>query len=578
MSITPKRGIMERKGNGYISTPKGEKMRKRRMGKRTIVGLFVVTVAIGITGCKSQVVVEVKEDSFTYELGQLSKDPKEYLEITPESEYANVSMDWSSVKENEPGTYQVSASLEDKKYPITIILQDTIAPEIIVETDTFKTEQGLTVTKEELLENAHITVTDAGSTHVDIMRKEGTASINGDEISFPYTEEGIFSIVATDQAGNQGSVDISYQAGEPTIPELQGLEEDGIFYIAMGNSDNILESTDLSVVGYDAKDGELPVTVDESGVNKDEEGDYKITFKVEDSDGRITEQQSDVKVVDMSMIDSDDKLTLYLLEPEEYADVEWSDEYRKKCFTSDGRLMVYLMDPDNPADYYINEIEKETCYTKSPVTLFNEPDVGSGQVGMVDAGKEVTLSAMSTNAYGRIEYDGMEGYVFITELTNKRPGSGGSGNSESVVQAPSEQPQDPGSEEVAVHENGYRTDLAQAMFSKINEYRVSCGVQELTWDDTLAGYANTRASELVISNSHTRPDGTSFHSLSGNDTGENISTSNYEDYEEVEVTFNAWKNSAGHNENMLNSAYGSTGIGCYYENGMFYWSQIFKLN
>ena len=38
---------------------------------------------------------------------------------------------------------------------------------------------------------------------------------------------------------------------------------------------------------------------------------------------------------------------------------------------------------------------------------------------------------------------------------------------------------------------------------------------------------------------------------------------------------NAWMNSKGHRENILNTSFDTIGVGCYEENGTYHWVQLF---
>ncbi len=38
---------------------------------------------------------------------------------------------------------------------------------------------------------------------------------------------------------------------------------------------------------------------------------------------------------------------------------------------------------------------------------------------------------------------------------------------------------------------------------------------------------------------------------------------------------NAWMNSKGHRENILNASFDTIGVGYYEENGVYYWVQLF---
>ena len=83
--------------------------------------------------------------------------------------------------------------------------------------------------------------------------------------------------------------------------------------------------------------------------------------------------------------------------------------------------------------------------------------------------------------------------------------------------------------------------------------------------------------QVLFSSLHTRPDGTScFTVLDQNginyfSAGENIAMG----YPTSESVVNGWMNSSGHKANILNSSFTHIGVGCYEENGYYYWVQLF---
>ena len=90
--------------------------------------------------------------------------------------------------------------------------------------------------------------------------------------------------------------------------------------------------------------------------------------------------------------------------------------------------------------------------------------------------------------------------------------------------------------------------------------------------------AQIRATEIEISFSHTRPNGTSFataireQGISYRTAGENIAYGQRSPEEVVE----AWMNSEGHRANILNANFNKIGVGYYQNNrGVKYWSQEF---
>ena len=110
-----------------------------------------------------------------------------------------------------------------------------------------------------------------------------------------------------------------------------------------------------------------------------------------------------------------------------------------------------------------------------------------------------------------------------------------------------------------------------------NQYRAEVGVDALTLDSKLSAAAQKRATELVKTPSHTRPNGTSCFTVFneyGIDAwtyGENIA------YGQANGTSAAkwWRNSSGHYKNMTKKDYKKIGIGAYYSNGRWYWVQLF---
>lgn len=114
----------------------------------------------------------------------------------------------------------------------------------------------------------------------------------------------------------------------------------------------------------------------------------------------------------------------------------------------------------------------------------------------------------------------------------------------------------------------------------INETRVEKGLEPLYVVPMLNDLAAVRAEELLQNFSHIRPDGSGFNTLLDQykvpfrAAAENIASGNYY----AEDTFEQWKTSSEHWNNILSDRYTHVGIAVYYdENDMFhwYWSQIF---
>ena len=122
--------------------------------------------------------------------------------------------------------------------------------------------------------------------------------------------------------------------------------------------------------------------------------------------------------------------------------------------------------------------------------------------------------------------------------------------------------------------NATVTELYQNAFDMldlVNAERRKYGVQDLVMDTGLLETAMQRATECVIYNSHTRPNGFACNSANGRSMGENITRYGGTPQEAMEW----WMNSLGHRANILMARYTSIGVGCVYANGSYYWLQCF---
>jgi len=112
-----------------------------------------------------------------------------------------------------------------------------------------------------------------------------------------------------------------------------------------------------------------------------------------------------------------------------------------------------------------------------------------------------------------------------------------------------------------------------------NIERANRGLAALSGNNSLLqSAAKTRVAELLVSASHTRPDGRSFFTVfedNGIDymhAGENISSGRTTPQAQVD----GWMNSEGHRNNILNSNSTHIGVGVKRDsNGVFYWVQLF---
>ncbi len=111
--------------------------------------------------------------------------------------------------------------------------------------------------------------------------------------------------------------------------------------------------------------------------------------------------------------------------------------------------------------------------------------------------------------------------------------------------------------------SGY-SDSEKELLSLINKQRVAYGLSELKFDSELQRVAKAKAQDLVANNyfAHNSPTyGTPFEMMKSfgityKAAGENIAGNS-----SLQGAVNAWMNSSGHRESILNNAYNYTGIG-----------------
>ena len=98
--------------------------------------------------------------------------------------------------------------------------------------------------------------------------------------------------------------------------------------------------------------------------------------------------------------------------------------------------------------------------------------------------------------------------------------------------------------------------MAYELVDMLNAYRRQNGLSALSIDEDLMACADVRSAEIAYSFSHTRPNGKPCLTASGKMGGENIAAG----YRGADAVMEGWKNSPGHNSNMLDSGWEIIGI------------------
>ena len=116
----------------------------------------------------------------------------------------------------------------------------------------------------------------------------------------------------------------------------------------------------------------------------------------------------------------------------------------------------------------------------------------------------------------------------------------------------------------------------------VNKIRIKNNLAQLSWGETCADAATTRATETKTLYAHTRPDGSSWSTAcpapaSGGVSGENLAMGNAAVSPATTVAL--WMGSEAHRANILNPEYTKLSVGFVFDmdtNYRTYWSQFFS--
>ncbi len=113
--------------------------------------------------------------------------------------------------------------------------------------------------------------------------------------------------------------------------------------------------------------------------------------------------------------------------------------------------------------------------------------------------------------------------------------------------------------------------LENEVIRQVNAERAKYGLHPLSVSARLNSAALVRAQEIVAKFSHTRPDGSSWSTVSSEAFGENIAKG----HSSANRVMAAWMTSQGHRANILRERFGSIGVCALKVNGITYWVQLF---
>lgn len=245
-----------------------KRLRKARRKRRILITkivLVILVLALIIAGCIHMFLKPKVAEELTREAGSTVPVVSDFLKKDIQAARIVSGLD-DSVNMNAVADYEVVIEIDGKEYTSVLHVVDTVKPEVTAADVLVCT--GEKVEPEDLLEE----VLDATST---------TAAFVGNP-DFSKAGKQQVGLTVTDEGGNVTTVTVEVEVVEDTeAPVISGVEE---LTVAAGSS----VSYKRNVTVTDNYDDEVELTVDNSEVNLNAEGDYPITYIARDTAGNET--------------------------------------------------------------------------------------------------------------------------------------------------------------------------------------------------------------------------------------------------------------------------------------------------
>ena len=226
--------------------------------------------------------VEPVFSTTTYELGErISNDAGDYISGT-EWSCSLAQLDLSEVDRRHAGTYEAVLYHGGQTFTYSIVIEDTLPPEILRKEGQVYLAVGAENRPEDTVER----IVDKDREVKSYFVQNG---LRKDTIVF--AEPGVYSleIRAEDTSGNQSKAVLEVTVDTP--PDIDGVRD---FYVVLDSRPDYLES----VTAVDDLDGDLTenIAIDDSQIRLGREGIYELTYSVGDRYGLVTQKQATVTV------------------------------------------------------------------------------------------------------------------------------------------------------------------------------------------------------------------------------------------------------------------------------------------
>lgn len=181
--------------------------------------------------------------------------------------------DLDVINNSDVGEYELKSIYQGQEKIIKIIIQDTVAPELILKNVSLYTGQTI-IDVNQFVEKAE----DLAGVTLNILTEINYSTLGDQEVT----------IEATDGHGNKVSQKAILTIKEDKEgPVFSGLSD---LKVTKGSTPDYKKS----VTAKDDKDGDLDFTVDSSSVNLDKVGTYNVTYTATDKSGNTTTQKRKV--------------------------------------------------------------------------------------------------------------------------------------------------------------------------------------------------------------------------------------------------------------------------------------------